>query len=1154
MGVRFIIGRAGTGKTAYCLQGIEAELRAAPLGPPVYWLLPRQATFMAERELTCRVHSPGFCRARVLSLDELSSEILRECGGATVPLVGSLGRQMIVGHLLRLLSGRLRFFQGVAHRAGTAAKIEAVLAEFDNCGQDPARLGELVAAFSRQSPLAPEVDGDLFQAKLHDLSLIYSAYREYLGSERLDPARRMQQVLAGVSQSRTMAGATFYVDAFTEFDETEIRLLAHLAKVARSVHITLQLDPDSPVLRSIKTPPAELSLFNRIERVYVRLVQAIKDESAAIETPILLRSVRRFDNPSLAMLEQRLFAADQAPVESHVDDILLVEAPDRRVEVEHAARHIRNLVAGGMRYRDIAVLVRDLEDYHHLFAAVFVEHRIPFFVDRRRGMAHHPLLQMLRAVLELSDRQWSHDAIMLLVKSGLGGLGDAQADELENYVLEHGLRGDVWRSQNPWQWGRQPEEGQEDTAARIDSLRRDLVARLEPFLSMCESQSPLTVRQIAAALYDLFIRFDVPATLARWISQDRAASLHEQAAEHEQVWSQLMELLDQMVDLLGEEPVTLDGFRDIIESGLAGFDLALTPPTVDQLLVGQADRTRTPAVRAVLVLGVNEGVFPRCVREPSVLSDAERKELADRQFQIDPGSERALLDEDLLAYGAFTRASTHLYVSRACASESGRELAASPYWRRLRAMFPLLPVTVVPQDIRGDPGLVSTPRELLTGLMHWARSSDRAERPGVWLSLYQFLATHPCDGSPLDLMRYRAWPALAYTNQASLGADLARGLFPRPLRADARQIETFAACPYKHFLRYGLGLRPRSEDEVLPLEFEQIIHRGLDDLVRRMLARQVAWTALRVSDVHRLVESLAAEVRSSLRGQIVLSDARNRYLLRRVHQAIEEVIAAQRAAAARSLFRVGFGAVRFGDTGQLPPLIIRTPAGNELHLHGRIDRLDLLPDRDAFAAIDYRLAAGDLNLTRACHGLSIRLLVTMLALESCGQDLAGRRLSPAGAFCVQLLSQLRSVAHPADAPDPDDPLFLLRGRYRGVFNGEYLDAFDAQAQEGDAVLVSAFRKKDGGFGNKDRTDVAEPEEFAALLKHTRRQVGLLADQILSGLVEIKPYRIGTATPCAHCEFRGVCRFDTALNRYHHIQAKPRSRVLDELAQEASDER
>src|SRR5688572_19509106 len=306
MAVTFVIGRAGSGKTTRCLRRIVEATRADPLGPAILWIVPKQATFMAERQLTCESGLDAFCRARVLSFDQLATEALDDCGGCATAQVTPLGRQMILGHLLRRLQPRLAYYKSSARQAGLAGELDVTFGEIERSG---ARLPEMEAVISDLETSNPDADGGSLLAKLRDLHLVYAAYQTFLGQDRLDPHRRQTQVLDLLQSWPLLRGATAYVDGFLDFSDDERRALSALARTCRDVEITLPLDPDSPTLNDPHHLPDDMSLFRRTEQAYRRLWFTFNEDGVTINDPVVLRDVVRFrETEGLGNLERFAFA------------------------------------------------------------------------------------------------------------------------------------------------------------------------------------------------------------------------------------------------------------------------------------------------------------------------------------------------------------------------------------------------------------------------------------------------------------------------------------------------------------------------------------------------------------------------------------------------------------------------------------------------------------------------------------------------------------------------------------------------------------------------------------------------------------------------------------------------------------------------------
>ncbi len=654
MPVRFILGRAGSGKTRHCFERIAAMLRAEPMGDPIFLLLPKQATFEAEREFTCRLG--GFSRLRVVAFEQLGRDILADCGDVGIPQVTAVGRRLIVGHLLRTHEKDLKFYQASARRPGLAAELDATFGELERTGLNGDDLENL------------QVQPSL-EEKLHDVRLLHGEYKKYIGQDRLDPQKRLDLILKRVGDCSLLKNATLFVDDFFDFTGYEQKLLVAVATVCREAQISLLFDPQSPIIGDIHVQSDDLSLFHRTERTYRSLQFALMEAGTRIDPPLVLRQTKRFVAMGLAELERNLFA-DSPPCKGQ--GIELMEAADARSEVDMVARGIAAQLRQGLRLRDIAVLMRDVNDYEELINASFSEHELKYFMDRRRTAEHHPLLQFCRSCLLIAQNGWPHEAVMTLLRTGLAGISEDEADELENYVLRHRIHGGMWELEQAWRF--EPKH--------VDVVRQRIVDKLSPFIAAVRTKQPMS--RFISVLFGLLETFGIRLTVAKWMND---ADL-EQRGEHEQVWAELVDLLEQMSGLLGNESLSLADFIDALEGGLESFDLALTPPALDGVLVGQIDRTRTPEVKVVFVLGLNEGQFPRLMREDCMLSDAERKLLRERKIDLDHDTDRRLLDERLLAYLAFTRPSAKLIVSRCLGNNKGLATHPSAFWQELLRLFP----------------------------------------------------------------------------------------------------------------------------------------------------------------------------------------------------------------------------------------------------------------------------------------------------------------------------------------------------------------------------------------------------------------------------------------------------------------------------------
>ncbi len=1207
MSVQFILGRAGSGKTAHLLRAMIELTRTDPLGPPIFFILPRQATFQAERTLT--VALGAFSRIRVVSFDQLGKEILIHCGDVGIPEVTELGRRMVIGHLLRRHQKQLKFYAGSAHRRGLATELDLAFGEFERSGIDEPALEELL------NTLHTDVDaGPALRDKLFDLHLLLRAYNQYIGQEKLDPQRRLARILKRVADCSMFPGAQIFVDDFYDFTAHERRLLTAVAAASESCTISLLVDPDSEVVKNPAALTGDLGTFHRTERTYRSLTASLAQAGVSIEMTVMLRGNHRTSASDLLDIERNLFTTPGSPgytsgatgeiAQSSGEEktpiaIEGITATDTRAEVDAVARRIRSLIAQGMRYRQIGVLVRDLDAYHEIIHASFAEHGLPYFADRRRTAAHHPLLQLVRSALQIARHQWPHEIVMTFIKTGLAGISADDADELENYCLQHRIRGRMWQSTEPWAFTRELIRAEDETGqpilsegARIDTLRRSVADKLTPLMAM---PSPAKVSDWARCIFTMLEAFGVRPALKQWMDDAEATGDIERRSEHERVWTEFTALFDHMADLLGEELIDLTDFMDVLESGLESFDLALAPVKADEILVGQIDRTRPPELKAVFVLGLNEGSFPQTQSERRVITDRERRTLRNRNVDLDPDRERRLLDERFLAYLAFTRASEKLIVSRTVADHKRRPSSPSLFWLELQRWVPDLPVQEIARGVGIDPARIGTHRQLMTGLMRWVRSGAPESAGSFWPALYQWMVTArppdssdgrtPSPGTPGEGggegfpllsdagiestaesphpnplpehrergseiggstagMQQRAWRALSYTNSAHLGPELAGQLFPWPMTVTAAQVETQAECPFRHFARYGLRLRDREQGRVSAIDLSRAYHDILENIVRDCLAAKQDWCSLKPTEANDMIRVHAAEIGRRLRGELMLSSARNRHMLRRIEINLEQTVASMCEMHRRGRYRPAFAKVKFGPNGSVPAHAITTPGGNTVHLHGQIDRVDLNDKRRAFLAVDYKTRTGALAWDDLYYGLSLQLLAYILVVSAAGEQLTGQKIAPAAVLAVQLLRSPQAVAHPSEAMSPVDPDFPLRVKPRGLIDVRAADSLDRKWAPGEtSAVIQAHKKQDGEYGKLNFSDLVEKSDFDALLKHVEKRIGELADQIAGGDIAVMPYMLSRQTPCSRCEYRSVCRFEPGINRYHMLKGMKREDVL-----------
>lgn len=1118
-------------------------------------------------------------RAEVFSFQRLAARVIEHAGGPSRVALTEPARAMVLRHVIARLSDRLQHYRRMDRVSGFLDRLSATVMELirENIppdalvgctppNGDPISTVQELPLFDGASAHASNLEPHQ-SAKLHDLRLIYAEYLEYLAAGRMDPAQHLDAARKLLTRCEWLHQALLWVDGFASFTEQEMLTFLALARMCSHVDVTMLIDPRLQGSSSEGLIAAS-RLFARTQESLARLRQRIQQSGLNELPPMLLDAPvmpRLSNNAGLQSIEANLFClpARVLPFPPGAPQgVELVELPSRRVEVEFAVSCICDWVQNRrnpLRYRDIAVVVRDLEPYHALLADALRSRNIPFFIDRRRPVAHHPLIEFVRSAVRIAGEDLSLESTRLLLKTDLLPISRAAIDELENHLLACGIAGRAqwdspWTSQNSraHRNARKQQPDPEIAAAthRLNASRQAVLACLLPWSDWATAARIRTGSEWAKALIELLRRCGAERTIASWAARAEIAGELDEAEEHEQTWTAVLSVIDDLDYSLADAAIPLEELGDLLSAGLSSLTLGLAPPTVDQVLIGSIERSRHPDIAAAVILGFNDGVFPRRAAEDSVLNDDDRDLLIERGVLVTPGARRRLLDESLLVYIAATRPSQQLVITYAASDDNGKTLRPSPHVRDLCEALPGLQVRSVADPLRSREGWdVRAPSDLRRRIAEEFRSrppaeADRCDARTLWNGLYA--------GSRLNLKddaRARsALSALDEREQRHLSENMVSRLFGHPLQTSISQLESYASCPFQFFARHGLRLRERTEAVLEPVDVGQVHHAILEHFAEELGRTGRGIGDLSEAEIHACLSTSChrAEGAFSLDG---IFNARNAYILRRSGERLARVLRAQQQRCAGRSMRTARVELPFGFNlpGGLPALQIATPKNRHVSLRGYIDRVDLVEYMDEVLGIvvDYKTTrARRLDLGAVYYGLSLQLPAYLLAIAESGRTPAGRPIRPAAGLYMSLASRYQLVAHPEKTSPRED---LLGGTFRprGLILADALPALDP-TEIGWSQHYSAFRRKDGDYAESAGSDVASAREFDAVLGHTRRKLGELADGILDGDVAVSPCRNAGLSPCSWCGLSIACRVEIGISEARYAERLKRSDVLKRL--------
>jgi ATP-dependent helicase/nuclease subunit B len=1114
---RFLLGPAGSGKTFLCLAEVRAALARDPAGAPLILLAPKQATFQLERQLLADGEISGFTRLNIFSFDRLAQFIFEQLNVAPPKLLSAEGRLMVLRALLQRHADELKLFRSSARRTGFAQELGTLLAELQQHQFTPAKLRELAAAEKLRREL---------RDKLHDLALLSEKYAGWLREHELQDANNLLDFATGALRGKTfnLQPSTFnlaalWLDGFAEMTPQELALLAAVVPQCKRATLAFCLETEP-------TPEASwLSIWSAIGKTFQQCRAQIANlPGCDVQTEILPRTPgkNRFpENSALAELEQNWSLPNAAGFEisNLKSEISITACANPEAEATFAAREILKFVRAGNRFRDCAVLVRQLDGYHQALARIFRRYDIPFFLDRRERVAHHPLAELTRNALRTVANDWSnHEDWFAVLKAGFSPVNEGKIDDLENQALEFGWRGKKWREPLPDE--------------HCERLREIIFPPFEKFFGQfAKTGFKPDGAQLACALRELWSDLQVEATLERWsLAEEKSASRKPQAAIHATVWEQMNAWLDNLALAFAHEPLPLRDWLPILEAGLANLSVGVIPPSLDEVLVGAIDRARNPNLKFAILLGVNESVFPAAPAAPVILTSSDRDELETQNAPLGASLVDQISRERYLGYIACTRANEKLALTFSRQTAEGGTLNPSPFIAQLQRIFPQLAV----EEFSADPDwrTAEHANELikpLTTIQNWKLEI------GNWQTLLEL----PVLKSLAENLAALHEP----DEQENLSSALAEKLYGPVLKSSVSRLEEFAQCPFRFFVRSGLRANERKVFELDARERGNFQHDVLKMFHEQLSAEGKRWRDLEPIQARERIANIAAAQMEHFRDGLFRDSAETIFAARSLAAALQDFVEVivgwmrgqyefDPAAA-----ELGFG----GKDDRAPAWEIDLGAGHKLALQGRIDRVDLWPDKSGGAALavvtDYKSGGKKLDSLLVQNGIQLQLLAYLGALRQWKNPRAAfgvDKIIPAGAFYVNLRGDFKGGGSREEVLG-DGEAKKMAYRHNGRFDAGELRKFDRRPDvtKGDQFN---FRLNKGGELPSNSAEAISCKEFTALLDQVEEQLRSLGAQIFTGAAAVDPYRKGGTTACDFCDYRAACRIDPWTHPWRVLRA------------------
>ena len=1091
-------------------------------------IVPDQYSMQTQKEIVSESPRKGILNIDVLSFGRLTHKIFEETGVSHRAVLDDMGKTLLLRRVAGKCEPKLKILGKSIHYPGMISEVKSVISEFMQYGIGAAEM-ELMQQYA-----GSRGQGAL-NARLRDLQILYTAFMEAKKDRFITNEEMLDLLAEAIPVSEWVKRSTFVLDGFTGFTPVQYRVITALIRYSREVIISLSLGrDDGPSIEKVcmsKDPGREDALFYLTRKTVCDLGKLALAEGLKRGKDLYISDpgevpARFYNNHVLAHLEHNIFRYPASPYERDTDGkIRIFETDTPEEEVRQICIEIKKLVLSkGYQYRDISVVCGDLDRCGTAFEKYAPRYDIPVYVDRTSSADLNPLTESIRSVLGIRAEGYSYNSVFRYLSSGMSSLTRQETDLLENYCLEHGIKG-----RKKWSL---------PFDAQTEQLRVRFLAEIEPVSGKITDDRipPRSAADRTRQLYDFMVSLSMEEKMEEWSCRFDEEGDFVRGKQFSQLYRSVIDLLEQIHDLLGDEVISNKDYLELLEAGFEEIRLGTLPQETDRLLVGDIERTRVSQCRILFFTGVNDGNIPRGTSRGGILSDLDREFLRSFGAELSPTPRQQMYMQRLYLYMNMTKPTDALYLSFARTTPEGGSLHPSYLIPMIRKLFP--EAVVEHPQLRPAAeqltGKTDSTVWLSGSLRDYAqgRIPEKSKDADAVKTTYGLLMRTGSAEDKIALDRLKEAAFKKY-DPVMISPETARALYGNSIMGGITRMETAAKCSLRHFLQYGLGLKERNEFAVASLDTGSILHISLDAFSRKLIQKGLTWNSFSKEEGEELTAEALNETAAAYHDLLMYSTKRSESWLSRMQTILARSADTLQYQLQRGDFVPEGYEFGFGPGGEADLITFPLSGGRSLKLTGRIDRLDLCrEDGSVFVKIlDYKSGSLDLDEDLMKRGIQLQLLMYMnAAMDYLAVRNPGTEIIPSAMLYYRIIDPV------IDGNKNDgDSLRAIRESLRptGMINSDpasyrHLDRYVSEKSD----VIPLRLKKDGDPGAG--SSVYSVDGFKELTREVTDVVCRLAEDILNGKAEANPAAWkDNKTACDYCPYRSVCGFDLSIEGYKY---------------------
>jgi len=1116
--IKFYVGKSATGKTYKMME----ELKHSKKDKSIY-LVPEQFNLEAERQLIEKMNLDGLININVLSFDWLINTIIKSIGGINGIELDKFGRSMIIRRILGTCEKELEFYKTSLNKKGLIDQFSSLFQKINMNGIEDASL---------KSIFTDSIKDDYLKKKTSDILRIYKGFKDYFKSDYFTDDDQFQLVIDKIESLNFLKNSSVWIDAFHGFNGLQIQLIEKMMCLCDDVTIALTID-----------------IENREKVPFINTNETLKIfENICLENDLKYEVINfndnKYNHEEILFLGENIFKYPNEIYKKDVTNIKGLIGTDLYTEVEMVAIELQEIMKKeNYSWQDISIIVSNLDDYQLTIKSVLEEYNIPYFLDKKVSILNNPLIKFIISTLEIYQKHFKYEDIFSLVKTGFTHLTKDEGEVLENYVINYGIKGSLWKSD----FKRGKKYLSEDQLNYINILRKKLMNPLFDFYELIDKNID-NVSEFTIKYYEFIKNYGLVNQLEIWINQLRKENLFEQVNENTQIWNIIMKIIEEFVELFIDESLSLKEYIKILKEGIIEYEVGILPSLGDEVLVGDVHRSKVSDVKVLCVLGMNDGLFPSKIEDNDIFSEDEKILIKNNGLDLQNDLSYKVSEENYLVYRLFSKPKDQLIFSYALSNNEGKTLRPSIFIDKIKDIFPKInSVSFLNLEKKMEKRLLVTEESTIKYMVNRLRKLvDGYPIDSFWLEVYQWYLRKNKDINWLQ-------EALFYNNNIeSIDENFAKKLYELPLYASSSRIDSFIDCPFKHFVKYGLTPQDRKNFEVELPDLGIMFHASLERFGYALEKEDLKWEDLTQEKSDQIISQIVDEITSEYNDELFNENNRNKYYKNKILRVVKQSIWTLRDHVIKGDFEPKAFEIKFTDGPDgLKPVILDLDNNEKLILKGTIDRLDILESSEGtyVKVIDYKSGAADLRLSDIYNGNKTQLIIYLDALINDSNYFGFSEIKPAGVYYFKIDDPI--IDYDANKFLHDRILDEMKLSGIGVKNIDVLSKMDHGLVDTNKSSVFDVKlTKKGDFYSNSK--VIEDKDFYLLRRHVKSYIKDVGNRIISGDTNIFPIKKSSQfTACTYCDYLGICQFDRQFsgNKYNVLPNYSDKEVIKKLHDE-----